>query len=502
MPRIFISYSRKDEAFGRRLATSLSQMGADVWIDLEDIPVGMKWSSAIQEGLDTANILIVIISPDSMASRNVEDEWQYYLDNRKPVIPILLRPAKIHFQLSRIQYIDFQRQEYDLALRQLYAELSRKGVHLTPTMPMPSPATAYLPTPHQYPQPTAPRPRQNVRSLWPIAVGMFIALVGIMCALAVVILPNLRPVSTPTNNGTVAAASTTAPTNPPAAQPTDPPLNTPIPLGWPGNPVLSNASWSPVTQAFNGIDMVLVPVGCFTMGSTQAQVDNALNQQEQEIGQRNPALAQDETPTTPFCIDKPFWIDRTEVSNQQFGSYGVFPGENDPRANVTWYEAELHCEAWGGRLPTEAEWEYAARGPDNLLYPWGNQLDGSRMNYCDTNCEFSWRDTASNDGFAKAAPVGSYPSGASWVGALDMAGNVWEWTSSIYRFPYPYRADDGRENLGDINAKRTLRGGSWNWIASETRTTARDDYAEGQQPYPSSDWYSFRCARDYQSGDY
>ena len=83
MARLFISYSRNDEEFARQLATSLSEMGADVWIDIEDIPAGMKWSRAIQEGLDSGQLLIVIISPDSMDSRNVEDEWQYYLDNNK-----------------------------------------------------------------------------------------------------------------------------------------------------------------------------------------------------------------------------------------------------------------------------------------------------------------------------------------------------------------------------------------------------------------------------------
>jgi hypothetical protein len=75
MARIFLSYSRKDEPFARRLAAALSNMGADIWIDVEDIPAGMKWSSAIQQGLDEGDLLIVVITPDSMASRNVEDEW-------------------------------------------------------------------------------------------------------------------------------------------------------------------------------------------------------------------------------------------------------------------------------------------------------------------------------------------------------------------------------------------------------------------------------------------
>lgn len=143
MSSVFISYSRKDERFARQLATALSVRGFDVWIDVEDIPPGMKWSSAIQQGLDTANAMVVVISPDSMASTNVEDEWQYFLDQRKPVIPVLLREAKIHFQLSRIQYVDCLRQPFDPAFEALVAELARKG--LTPGAPGPAPSGAKPP---------------------------------------------------------------------------------------------------------------------------------------------------------------------------------------------------------------------------------------------------------------------------------------------------------------------------------------------------------------------
>jgi formylglycine-generating enzyme required for sulfatase activity len=153
-------------------------------------------------------------------------------------------------------------------------------------------------------------------------------------------------------------------------------------------------------------------------------------------------------------------------------------------------------------LPTEAEWEYAARGPSGWVFPWGDSFDGSRLNYCDGDCQYNWKDTAYRDGYATTAPVGSYPAGASWVGALDLAGNVWEWTSSIYAYPYPYRAGDGRENPADLTGKRTLRGGSWNWIAADTRGMSRDDYAENSQvQYASSDWYGFRCVRDFAPGD-
>ncbi|MBL8147573.1 MAG: TIR domain-containing protein [Anaerolineae bacterium] len=140
MPSVFISYSRKDERFARQLATALSNRGYDVWIDVEDIPAGMKWSSAIQQGLDSANVMVVVISPDSMVSTNVEDEWQYFLDQRKPVVPILLREAKVHFQLSRIQYIDFMRQPFEMAFTELAAEFAAK--QMTPGTPVPPPPAA------------------------------------------------------------------------------------------------------------------------------------------------------------------------------------------------------------------------------------------------------------------------------------------------------------------------------------------------------------------------
>ncbi|MDK3161672.1 toll/interleukin-1 receptor domain-containing protein [Kamptonema cortianum] len=132
MATLFISYSRTDEEFARRLASSLVQLGASVWIDVDEIPAGMKWSRAIQEGLDTCDALILIITPAAMQSENVEDEWQYILDQRKPVFPVLLIPTRIHFQLSRLQYVDFHTQRFETALIQLHSELRRRGIVLAP----------------------------------------------------------------------------------------------------------------------------------------------------------------------------------------------------------------------------------------------------------------------------------------------------------------------------------------------------------------------------------
>jgi hypothetical protein len=130
MTDVFISYSHYDGRFAHRLAKSLTQAGVNVWIDIDDIPVGTKWSTAIMQGLKLCEVMIVVISPSGMDSRNVEDEWQYFLDKNKPVIPVLVKPTEIHFQLNRIQRIDFYTEDYDTALQYLFLELETKNVEL------------------------------------------------------------------------------------------------------------------------------------------------------------------------------------------------------------------------------------------------------------------------------------------------------------------------------------------------------------------------------------
>lgn len=129
--KIFVSYSRHDEKFARRLATWLEKtLNLGVWIDIDDIQPGIKWSAAIQDGLDNCEVMVVIITVESMNSVNVEDEWQYFLDQGKPVVPILLRSAPIPYQLRRIQYIDFSvRDDMNNSQRELIVELRQ---HLRP----------------------------------------------------------------------------------------------------------------------------------------------------------------------------------------------------------------------------------------------------------------------------------------------------------------------------------------------------------------------------------
>lgn len=255
------------------------------------------------------------------------------------------------------------------------------------------------------------------------------------------------------------------------------------------------------------LTQVYVPAGSFQMGAALT----------------DPDAQADEFPSRQVVLDA-FWIDQTEVTNTQFaaflnamgnqtesgttwlsmddadtlitsgnGLYVPASGYGDyPIVNVSWYGAQAYCDWSGGRLPTEAEWEYAARGPQGSLYPWGNSFSCALANVDDetlrdrttgpwgTNC----------DGYSSVAPVGSFPDGASWVGAVDMAGNVYEWVADWYAADYygfgPMENPPGPSSGNE----RVLRGSAWNM---EEREALRGADRLSDNPANRKDFVGFRC---------
>jgi formylglycine-generating enzyme required for sulfatase activity len=229
------------------------------------------------------------------------------------------------------------------------------------------------------------------------------------------------------------------------------------------------------------MEMMFVPQGTFPMGSPSG------------------AGREDERPQHNVFLDA-YWIDKTEVTNAMYqkcveaggctephlfnsmtrDSYYGNPDYDDfPVINVDWYQAKDYC-SWAGRaLPTEAQWEKAAKGVASQTYPWEGDVivPGNVMaNY--------------NNNIGDTTKVGSYPKGASPYGALDMAGNVWEWVADMYGADY-YSSSVQSNPTGPISGtNRVMRGGSWNDYGYYFRTTNRGYY------YPTNyiSTLGFRCA--------
>lgn len=233
------------------------------------------------------------------------------------------------------------------------------------------------------------------------------------------------------------------------------------------------------TRPADGMVVVYVPAGEFLMGSDPARDEHARD---------------NEFPEHRVYLDA-FWFDQTEVTNSQYGecvAAGVceesayaddtdLNGPQQPVVGVDWDGAQIYCEWVGARLPTEAEWEYAARGPDSLIFPWGNSFDPTRLSF-----------NTYDDGYVHSAPAGSFPSGVSWCGALNMAGNVSEWVGDWYDADY-YATSPSENPAGPATAEyRATRGGSW---GNPNLWCWRGAHRGYDQPWGQRPHFGFRCAR-------
>lgn len=121
---VFLSYARADQAFATRVANNLLKHGVDVWIDVYRIDPGRSWARQIGEALDQCQIMIPILSPAAIASENVDDEWNYFLDQKKTIVSVLHAPCKIPYRLSKLQYVDFHSNDHDKSMARLLATLN------------------------------------------------------------------------------------------------------------------------------------------------------------------------------------------------------------------------------------------------------------------------------------------------------------------------------------------------------------------------------------------
>ena len=252
--------------------------------------------------------------------------------------------------------------------------------------------------------------------------------------------------------------------------------------------------------------MVEVPAGSFLMGSPDGQGE-ADEHPQHRVHLRAYCIDRTEVTVRAYraCVEAGQC--RAETTTSPADSFwSRFCNWNKPDRNehpmncVEWSNADAYCRWRGGRLPTEAEWEFAARGSDGRVYPWGSEAPGPTLlnaaggesrRYMESLGRTDWGVMyEGDDGWPTTAPVGSYPLGASPAGALDMAGNVWEWVSDGY---CPYLAGEVDNPTGSVEGiQRALRGGGWyindpSWVRAPSRN----------KDTPTFRYYyvGFRCAQ-------
>ena len=283
----------------------------------------------------------------------------------------------------------------------------------------------------------------------------------------------------------------------------------------------------------DGAEMVLIPAGDFEMGTDESEIPQLVKWAKKWYKSVRAGLFKNETPRHTVYLDS-FYMDRYEVTNalyarflNEYGkdtdaaghelldvssrhcliekkgdTYKPKAGyENHPVMLVSWYGAAAYVQFYGKRLPTEVQWEKAARGGlAKGRFPWGDDdPDGAQCNFADKNTDYPWSDKNADDGYERTAPVGSYP--PNGYGLHDMAGNVYEWCADEYGSGYYSESLESnppgpggliafeKDDFTNVKALRVFRGGSRNAIPSALRTALRS----ANHPTLTAYLLGFRC---------
>ena len=513
---VFISYRRTDKYRALAVYEILKEYGFDVFFDFYSIRSG-DFEQIIVANIKARAHFLVILTPTALDRCNKPDDWlrreiETAITEKRNIIPLFFDgfdfaapsiSGKLTGKLGRLQNyngLEVPSAYFEEAMDRLrdYLNVDLEDV---PHPPVPVEVQREVKRQKDAADKAILRGKSALeRSSNPVTKWikrLSFKQIGIGGVALLVILSILFAMNSFLNKPSAPGIS--MPTILPSASPSDSPTISPnvapsiIPLPT-SLPVPTLGVGSLMTSRRDGMDMVYVPAGEFKMGSD-----------DKEFPAENPAHT--------VALDA-YWIDRTEVTNAMYAScvkdgncdppsfvksstrdnyYGNPEFDNYPVVYVSWNAANAYCSWAGGRLPNEAEWEKAAGWDDEKqvqrLYPWGNStFDGSKANFCDANCKRKkqYKNAEYDDGYADTAPVGNYPAGASFYGALDMAGNVWEWVTDWYD-AYPGGDKSTSQYFGQTY--RVVRGSSWFFTGDVAHTTNRAQV----KPDEPNDAIGFRC---------
>ncbi len=435
--KVFLCHAHSDAAEVRALYARLKSDGVDAWLDKENIIAGQDWDFEIRKAVRESDIVIVCLSRQFNQKGYRQNEVRAALEEAslQPEGEIFIIPARLEEcdyleSLRRFHGVDlFEDRGYEFLMRALRLRAQKIGAELQSkkswlgsfTSPVKKPAAKKPETVEKKPAPKpTPRkmPQLNIdpKIVFRVFLGIFAFLVTVFVVgvprfvnyLSQMEFPTSIPTSTSTFIQTFTPPPPTLTLTPVLPTKTKTPVFTPTITPLPTEIAITDAK---------GIRMNLVPAGTFTMGSDNGDPD--------------------EKPVHEVYLDD-YYMDIYEVTNAEYKTCvddGIckLPSSTDkyrdskyaehPVVYEDWNMAQNYCEWRGARLPTEAEWEKAASGTVGRTYPWGEDISCDKANLY--GCKFD------------TDPVGSYASGKSPYGIQDMAGNVLEWVSSLYK-PYPY----------------------------------------------------------------
>jgi formylglycine-generating enzyme required for sulfatase activity len=467
MGHIFISYSHQDKVYVHKLQETLRNEGFDAWID-DRIDYGEEWLKVIEEHLDGCDAFILVMSNNSRKSEMVQNEVTRAREKKKNIFPVML-DGENWLIVQAKQFVDVR--DGSLPPEKFYERLeavaSRNKVKRRSIEKVEPKSEKFIPSgkPVARKQDKFLSEKLQPEKTKPTRKSNILIIVVMISFVSVVVVVGLSGSSLSEKWFEIVSSLANSTSGPVVFDP---------------HP--SSSDYIDVS----GISMRLISAGEFAMGSDNNNVPY-------------------EQPVHHVYLDA-YYIDKYEITNAMYNVcvgkgicrepvYHWFDNDlrysQNPVVYITWIMAKTYCEWRGARLPTEAEWEKAARGKDEFIYPWGNDFDALLSNFCDTNCS-NYVDRSKNDGYGKTSPVGTYPNGASPYGVFDMAGNAYEWVADWFDTNY-YANSPSSNPLGPSNGQfRVLRGGSFGSSDIYVRTTSRWSAKENAV----NEYWGFRCAKD------